>query len=272
MDITNHERIINNLFTEAYQDSSVSSKDLAKATPLKFSNKALEVPFPKYEKYYNEKDWIKRKITALPKAIFSGFFESIYHLVKSALLGIKGDSVSSKVAFYSGLRDLEESAGWIKTLVNDKKGSYTVDKALFMKSCYKQQENVDNLRKNKFYDKQVELIVNQLNEQIDSRMDPRNQTIHNVNVFFKTTIKYFGHTKEDSDILNIKNVKKIVENDLTSAVEMNDSPTISVEISAYELDEENSHQKEKIIPLAKVDYSISPELIMEDLYSDERFK
>lgn len=95
-----------------------------------------------YNKIYS-REWIGRKILAIPKCI-SGIVQAIVHLALAIICGMAtlafGREFYKIQAFkniYCCGRDLEESAGSILTLFNDKLGLYLIERAAYQKQCYR---------------------------------------------------------------------------------------------------------------------------------------
>lgn len=140
--------------------------DVIGANPLTFSNR-LALDRPLYNDVYNQKGWAARKLQAIPKALYSGVIKSICHLVKAILFVMIGRFESGKANLFSSARDLQEAAGWIRTLTNDKEGSYLIATATFMKSCYDIKINVGLRMNNPILLRRVEEIA----ERIWTRLD-----------------------------------------------------------------------------------------------------
>lgn len=110
---------------------------------LSFSyEKAL---YSNYNDHYQPEGAIKRKIMAIPQALFSGIILSISHLMKAIFYGIPKactkDFNPLKKNAYSLVRDLEEALGWGIIIFNDKKGFELIQKSRSHKKCYSSCEN-----------------------------------------------------------------------------------------------------------------------------------
>ncbi len=93
------------------------------------------VSFQSFCKEYSEEKWMLRKVIAIPYALLTGILRTIYDLIV-AVLKLRQDFQSSKLACYRAARDLQEGAGWLVTLFNDKYGSYLIQKSYFHRQCY----------------------------------------------------------------------------------------------------------------------------------------
>jgi hypothetical protein len=96
--------------------------------------------YASYEKKYESRCYLQRKIRAIPAALLTGTIHVIYHLAKAVLYGIPkaclGEGRHFKANIYRLTRDMEEALGWLVTLFDDKRGSYLVQESLFHKECY----------------------------------------------------------------------------------------------------------------------------------------
>lgn len=102
--------------------------------------KCVDVEVQEFNKKYSSEGWFRRKVFALPAAIWSGVVKTIYHLAKAIIIGfLKALSDDGKYfqsqLFYTG-RDLQESFGWLVSLLNDRYGQYHIQESGFHKSLY----------------------------------------------------------------------------------------------------------------------------------------
>lgn len=81
----------------------------------------------------DEKDWLYRKVIAIPMALYTGVVQTVYHLAMAAL-------GSTKINLYRAGRDLNEALGWLVTLGDEECGAYFIQQALFHKACYDEFE------------------------------------------------------------------------------------------------------------------------------------
>lgn len=87
------------------------------------------VRYAAFAKEYSSKGWIKRKIIALPMALWSILVKTIYHLVKAVIS-------SRKQNCYKVYRDLQAGWGHFISLFNDCYGSYHIQASSFHRECY----------------------------------------------------------------------------------------------------------------------------------------
>jgi hypothetical protein len=92
------------------------------------------VSYEAFSREYSSSGWVNRKIMALPMALWSIFVKAVYHFVK-ALLNC------SRQNFYKAYRDLQAGWGHLVCLLNDRFGSYHIQKSAFHIQCYDCFEN-----------------------------------------------------------------------------------------------------------------------------------
>ncbi|HEY4831453.1 MAG TPA: hypothetical protein VIH61_02725, partial [Waddliaceae bacterium] len=96
--------------------------------------KYINVSVQEFNQKYSAEDWFGRKIVALPAAIWSGIVKTIYHLAKAVLVEMiarSGDNNYFKAQLFYIARDLQESFGWLSTLLNDRYGQYHIQESGF---------------------------------------------------------------------------------------------------------------------------------------------
>lgn len=102
--------------------------------------KIPEVSYPNYCKAYQPKNIAARKIFAIPAALFAGLIKVIYHLGCAIFGGLRHafchKGMSFKATMFTIGRDFEEAAGYFVALVNDRRGTYLIQKSAFYKTCY----------------------------------------------------------------------------------------------------------------------------------------
>lgn len=93
-----------------------------------------------FSKHYESSEWLGTKVTALPRALWSGVIKSMYHLAKAVFFGLPAAPFdyarSFRVEIFSFVRDLQEAFGRILMIFNDKVGLYHVQQAQFYKEAY----------------------------------------------------------------------------------------------------------------------------------------
>lgn len=122
----------------------------------KFSNKRVEAKatYTQFQRQFSQsqKDcsWMGRKITAIPLALLS-LIKAVGHAVM-VLSVIPRSCIMHNFQDVRGqgfkvFRDLEEAAGYGVTLVNDRRGSFLVQRAQFYKDLYESllQYNIHQL-------------------------------------------------------------------------------------------------------------------------------
>lgn len=133
-------------FDKTYYFKAIIEDDfMNEETIFDFAKKNLQfhygqVNLQKYKEKYSSEGWLRRKIIALPAAIWSGVIKTICHLAAGILVGmIKAPSDGGKylkVCSFYVARDVQEFYGWIATLFNDEYGQYHIHESGFHKSCY----------------------------------------------------------------------------------------------------------------------------------------
>lgn len=113
--------------------------------------------------------WFGRKLTFLPYAVY-GVVKAIYHVAKIIYGAVRCDKKYAKAHCYYVARDLQETCGWLATLVKDRWGQYYVQKGRFHQSCYglvlesgKQHRNqIEKIRMSQSDDMQLSLAMKYL--------------------------------------------------------------------------------------------------------------
>lgn len=117
---------------------------------LEFSAGSIDVQT--FQRQYFEKGWLGRKIIALPAAVWTGLIKSIYHFICYSFarslsithsflscrrfnMPFKVKSCSEVHRFY-GVRNVQESYGWLICLFNDRCGQFRVQNSRSHKKFY----------------------------------------------------------------------------------------------------------------------------------------
>lgn len=149
----------------------VSYQHIVTATELKFTTECLELSCESYNKIYQPDYWITRKCVAIPKALILSTIKPICHLVKAVSSTVSGDYQRGKANFFSARRDFKESWGWLVTLVDDKKGSYLVTSACFMKHCYKMCVDQPITQDNPLLQKEIYDLKREMTRELASQLE-----------------------------------------------------------------------------------------------------
>lgn len=135
-------KFVDSVYLEALKEHKNFSSDVKFFQEIK--NQLLfkygEVEKEQFYFKYSEEGWLGRKITALPKAAWSGLIHSTYHLALAILIGIpavfKGEGKYLIVQLFSFARDLQCAYGYLTSLINDRYGQFHIQESQFQKSCY----------------------------------------------------------------------------------------------------------------------------------------
>lgn len=167
--------------------------------------------------FSSDEFWVKRKIAALPNALFSILVKSIYHTAQAIfkLLTLQG-VLPVKMKLYHVGRDIQEAYGSLATLFNDRYGQYHLQESSFHHSCYnswkidlvtqKTKEKIANftpqevnaaLKKGSLSNPQVlRFLSNEQLEEVElSKLSP--QTIQNLIYSFEVQEEGFAHFKPE---------------------------------------------------------------------------
>ena len=99
----------------------------------------VDVSFKEFKQNHWTHYWFGRKIIALPAATYSGIVKTIYHLTTAILVTVvppRDNKNHLQAQCFYIARDLQETFGWLITLLNDSYGQYHVQASGFHKSCY----------------------------------------------------------------------------------------------------------------------------------------
>ena len=128
---------LNSYYYQAYIDAFTFDPAIFQNTP---QFRYDEPSYAQFSQKYHDSDWLKRKITALPRAVWSALVESIYHLVTGAIIGLvrypNDGGRFIKARLFSVPRDFQEAFGRLISLFHDKLGLFSIQKAQFYQSCY----------------------------------------------------------------------------------------------------------------------------------------
>lgn len=145
----------NSFYLEALKDEEMFSSDVKIREQVmdKLLFKYGDIENQQFNQKYSIEGWLGRKITALPRAIWSGVVQPIFHLALAILIGIPkiclGKSEYLKVQLYNGARDLQEAYGHLVTLIHDRHGQFHVQESQFQKFCYQYFVTDDLIKKEK---------------------------------------------------------------------------------------------------------------------------
>lgn len=122
---------------EIYFETCKTNKIPVDFTQMRFS--CVNIKYRQYSKEYDNYiiyNTFGRKIKALPMAIWSGICKTIYHIALLIIFAKSASNDQRKAFVFCAVRDLQESFGYLLSLLRDRWGYYHIEASLFHKDCY----------------------------------------------------------------------------------------------------------------------------------------